>query len=272
MPRTSPPASPRWALLLALAACGQKAGSSNPYAFTSPTPLTHRGFDIAAGPHAVDCAACHGTFDSFKQFDCLGCHAQPPTAAVHATTGGYAYDSASCLDLPRRPELAPVRPQGRHACATCHDAGAFYAALPVAGFTHPATGGTDCSGCHAIATWRDVTAPSGWSPTRPPRWSSTRWSRATRAPRSPSSPPRSRRCPWGWTTPPPRSTWPAWPAAPATPTPAPAPTTRAGSTPRWPTWRSRPRPPAGTATPARSRPASSARPPPARRARRPRGR
>ena len=111
----------------------------------------------------MDCVACHGAFASFKQFDCRGCHTQPPTEAVHLTTVGYTWDSASCLTCHAAPGSHPFDHKGLTLCAGCHDSGAFYAALPVAGFTHPNTAGSDCSRCHATATatWLSATAPSG---------------------------------------------------------------------------------------------------------------
>jgi hypothetical protein len=148
------------ASLLVLSACGKSSGTSL-YAYTGPTPSTHRSFPILAGVHAVDCAGCHGTFASFKQFDCLGCHTQAPTAAVHTTTAGYAYDSVSCLACHADPTSHPFDHKGITTCASCHAAGAFYAALPVAGFTHADQAGQDCSACHAPATWRNATVPAG---------------------------------------------------------------------------------------------------------------
>lgn len=84
------------ALLAALIAC---APSGRKPANTALTPATHTKFQIATGPHAVDCNSCHGAFDSFAQFTCLSCHAheQAATGALHARVQGYAYDSASCL-------------------------------------------------------------------------------------------------------------------------------------------------------------------------------
>src|SRR5512137_2194274 len=149
-------------------ACGPQAAGPNPNAYTAVSPLTHRAFPIDAGVHALDCAACHGTFDSFKQFDCLGCHVKPPTAAVHTTTPGYAYANASCLECHRDPAAHPYDHKGITTCAGCHDTGAFYAALPVEGFTHPAiptdtaTGRpSDCSRCHATTTWLNAPVPVG---------------------------------------------------------------------------------------------------------------
>jgi hypothetical protein len=143
-----------------LSACGQDKGPG-PYAYTSPTPDTHRGFPIATGVHAVDCAGCHGTFDSFKQFDCLGCHIPAPTAAVHTTTAGYAYVSFSCLTCHADPTSHPFDHKGITTCASCHDVGSFYASLPLAGRDHVALAGKDCSACHSTATWVSTKAPSG---------------------------------------------------------------------------------------------------------------
>ena len=70
------------------AACGN--GSTRPF-LSNTTPETHaRFFAIATGPHKQDCNLCHGTSDSFRKFDCLGCHAheQTPTTRVHVAVSG----------------------------------------------------------------------------------------------------------------------------------------------------------------------------------------
>jgi hypothetical protein len=148
------------AAILALSACGQKTNPSQ-YAHTSLTPATHRAFPIEVGVHAVDCAGCHGTFASFKEFDCLGCHTAVPTAAVHTTTVGYVYVSYSCLVCHADPTSTPFDHKGITLCASCHDVGTFYASLPVTGRTHLDQGGTDCSACHSTATWLGTAAPAG---------------------------------------------------------------------------------------------------------------
>jgi len=65
---------------------------------TQPTRDQHSSayFPIVTGPHAADCNTCHGTSNSFRNFDCVGCHLQAPTATIHAAIGGYSYDSQSC--------------------------------------------------------------------------------------------------------------------------------------------------------------------------------
>jgi hypothetical protein len=147
-------------LALSLTACGKENGGA-PYAVTALTPATHLKFPIAAGVHALDCAACHGTFPTFKQFDCLGCHTQPPTAAVHLTTSGYTYDTLACYRCHADPSSHPFDHVGVTTCAGCHSAGNFYAALPRPGFTHVDMGGKDCSACHNPNTWLSVSAPGG---------------------------------------------------------------------------------------------------------------
>ncbi len=148
------------ASLLALLACGKK-DDSNPNAYTSPTPDTHRGFPIASGVHAVDCAGCHGTVAPFNQFDCLGCHTAVPTAAVHTTTVGYVFVSFSCLTCHADPTTHPFDHKGITTCASCHDVGKFYAALPLAGRIHLPLAGKDCNACHSPATWISINAPAG---------------------------------------------------------------------------------------------------------------
>lgn len=145
--------------LAVLAGCG--GGQAAP-AITAPTPATHSAFTITSGPHAVDCAACHGTMASFTQFDCLGCHAAAPTAAVHpsVTVGTYEYSSPACYSCHQVQNAHPFDHRVTAACATCHASGAAYAALPAAGFVHPAIGTQDCAACHQTTGWSSVTAPS----------------------------------------------------------------------------------------------------------------
>jgi hypothetical protein len=79
---------------LALAACN--AAPSD----TAITPANHERFPIDVGSmhEGVDCSACHGEFDSFKQFDChsSGCHAETDIAPAHASAKGYEFVSQSC--------------------------------------------------------------------------------------------------------------------------------------------------------------------------------
>jgi hypothetical protein len=175
----------RWcSLLLALAACAEPGAGSSAWN-TAPTPDTHLFFPIASGPHAVSCETCHGTFDSFKQFTCFGCHThdQGVTDQLHASLPGaggsfpdggmgYAYDSVSCLRCHASGSRVPFDHAGITAtCASCHDTGAPFVALPVAGvgldggtFFHPDKGGNDCKACHVTTTWSGAGgAPDGVS-------------------------------------------------------------------------------------------------------------
>jgi hypothetical protein len=158
--RYGPAVGSAFALALLLAGCGGQIDPTE-NAFTSPTRETHFAFPVDSGPHAVDCDVCHGAYSTFRQFDCLGCHVKSPTDAVHTTTPSYLYQSPSCFDCHEDPSARPFDHKGTlPSCAACHGAGAFYAALPVPGFTHPDTQGADCGGCHGTSTWSSVAAPS----------------------------------------------------------------------------------------------------------------
>src|SRR6267142_1135173 len=96
-------------LLVAMAAiCACSKGPSdggNPPSVTLLTREQHtsRFFPIASGPHALECNACHGTSSTFRDFDCLSCHAHAPlpTNSRHKGMPGYGYDSASCYGCHR---------------------------------------------------------------------------------------------------------------------------------------------------------------------------
>ena len=86
---------------------------------------------------------------------------------VHASVATYSYDSAGCFQC----HPSPTRQPFNHAditgnCAVCHDVGASFAALPVAGFTHQATNGADCGSCHTPAAGRPGPCPRCWSTIR----------------------------------------------------------------------------------------------------------
>ena len=156
--------------LLALLAC-----QKGPAALNAPVTRANHKFPIASGPHAVDCNTCHGAFQSFTQFTCLTCHGheQPLTDMLHVSLAkagsaaqpdggvGYTYDSTSCLQCHAAGKRVPYSHAGITAtCTACHDSGAPFAALPVAGvgldggtFAHPPTGGSDCRACHTVTTW-----------------------------------------------------------------------------------------------------------------------
>jgi hypothetical protein len=121
---------------LALVACAHKAPWN-----TDPGIDGHVAFFPLSGGGAhdgIDCNQCHGSFDSFTQFDCLTCHDQTPTvnaAALpekHKDVPDYAYTSAACYDChpagtggapPDHGQYFPVDAGSAHAtiqCKQCH--------------------------------------------------------------------------------------------------------------------------------------------------------
>ncbi len=159
------------ALLLALAACSPagREAPRNPAVNAS----NHTFFAIASGPHAQDCNTCHGAFPTFKQFDCLGCHVhqQAPTDSVHRAVSNYSYSSAACYSCHQAADGGKQvfsHPGITANCASCHDVGAAFAALPVSGSTHPPMVGADCAACHTTADWTRSTGPAG-TPSDPSR-------------------------------------------------------------------------------------------------------
>lgn len=86
------------ALALSALACGRPA----PVARAAPvTTFDHESvFPLKTGEHHknIDCDSCHGAFDSFTKFDCLGCHGRPAVDPPHAEMAvtGYAYESVAC--------------------------------------------------------------------------------------------------------------------------------------------------------------------------------
>jgi hypothetical protein len=147
------------------AACGPKptSGGAN-----GTTGTDHASFPISAGAThelgkmlpdgTVQCESCHApSAPSFKEFDCLGCHthAQPVTDRLHVSLPDYSYTSAACYKCHPASDKNAFDHKGiTDGCALCHDMGATFAALPVAGFTHPPTGGADCGACHGTTMWK----------------------------------------------------------------------------------------------------------------------
>ncbi|MGC3996106.1 MAG: hypothetical protein QM767_00620 [Anaeromyxobacter sp.] len=93
------------ALLAAAAALAAACSGNTPGPWnTAPTRETHaRFFAISAGTaHAtVDCNTCHGAFDTFRQFDCIGCHTAATTDPRHTGVGGYRNESTACYGCHR---------------------------------------------------------------------------------------------------------------------------------------------------------------------------
>jgi hypothetical protein len=142
--------------LVLAAGCAKAPGGTDAPRNTAPTREQHdKRFPILAGVHAVDCNSCHGAFDSFRAFDCLGCHVADPTSRNHAARAGYSYDSSSCYTCHPRGSAAggganhgaffPIDPSSKHAfgtvassCSDCHADASDRKK-------------TDCISCHAQA-------------------------------------------------------------------------------------------------------------------------
>ena len=148
---------PRILVLAAAAAgCGNEPSSNW---VTVPTRQSHEAyFPIATGAHAAaDCSSCHGSYDTFKQFDCAtACHLQ--VAQRHQGMAGFATDGPSCVRChPRGTMAVPANhdtaffPRGsgtKHAsvaCTQCH--------LDLSTPNDPRAFG--CYTCHS-------TLPTGW--------------------------------------------------------------------------------------------------------------
>ena len=163
----------RFAVLSVLVVLGTAASAcqspKTPISNLEITPDKHIWFDITQGPHAlgaavaegqIQCESCHpsGT-TSFTQIKCAGCHGhdQSVTDRLHLTVSGYSFqDSSGCYSCHTKHvdfDHAAIT----NNCAACHDVGNPFAALPKAGFTHPETGGVDCSGCHNTTDWAAAT-------------------------------------------------------------------------------------------------------------------
>lgn len=145
--------------LLAAAACSGTDDGSHINAFTAPTSETHL-FPIGAGAvhEGVDCNSCHGGFDSFSEFNCLGCHLSHATNPAHSGVSGYSYSSPACYEchpdgtanggVSRDGHTAfPINAGTRHesvACASCHVDSSDREVV-------------DCATCHATETNLPVT-------------------------------------------------------------------------------------------------------------------
>ena len=148
-----------WAIALAFGCSSGNSGAS----LAGVTPSFHGLFPIASGDHAVDCVMCHTDATTFSNFTCLGCHTHEQTATglVHTSVAAYAYGSAGCYQCHPSPTRQPFNHTGITTnCAFCHDTGASFAALPVAGFSHQATNGADCGKCHVTSSWATGAMPS----------------------------------------------------------------------------------------------------------------
>lgn len=141
-------------VLLALAgACSQGAEVPKAPSVTALTYETHKPFPIASGAHAfTDCNSCHGDFDTFQRFSCVGCHqhARSETDTRHARIPDYSWDSTKCYACHPDGTAAgvdhtaffPIQEGATHSgivCSTCH--------------VDPTSRKVvDCIGCHTSAS------------------------------------------------------------------------------------------------------------------------
>jgi hypothetical protein len=150
------------ALFVLLSACRGTDPGDN----AGITPDTHRWFPINAGTNhafgrgltqgSMACASCHyQQSNSFTDFTCTSCHEheKPLTDQLHLGVTRYTYTTTSCFSCHTAGERGPFDHAGITGnCASCHQVGAPFAALPVAGFTH-APIASDCGACHSSDTW-----------------------------------------------------------------------------------------------------------------------
>ncbi|HEU4383384.1 MAG TPA: multiheme c-type cytochrome [Anaeromyxobacteraceae bacterium] len=148
-------------LVLAAAAVGC-GGSDLPSNWvTVPNRQSHEAhFPIATGAHATaDCNACHGSYDTFKRFDCTTSACHVGIDQRHLGMAGFATDGPTCLGC---------HPKGGLGLPANHDTAFFPRG---SGTKHDTVA---CTQCHTnLATPRDPTAfacytchstqPAGWT-------------------------------------------------------------------------------------------------------------
>ena len=140
-------------LVVALVACGGDPQVQQAAWLTMPSRTSHaRYFPIDTGDtHATaGCNDCHGGFDTFAKFDCLGCHTPAATTPFHAGVPGYLPDSQACLTC---------HPDGRSPAPANHplffpiDAGSAHAAVSCrqchTDLANPVPANFACATCHA---------------------------------------------------------------------------------------------------------------------------
>ena len=86
-----------------------------------------------------DCNVCHGGFDTFAQYNCVGCHAHEKTVTDkgHAKVDAYQYASANCygchptglaVNRATHKKYFPIdssTPHNAPTCAQCHTTGDY---------------------------------------------------------------------------------------------------------------------------------------------------
>ncbi len=168
-------------LVASIAAIGCSGTNGKPLPPDPITPANHKWFPITVGAGhelgkvgmksdgPLTCEQCHDPgANDFTQFSCTGCHkhAQPVTDRLHGGEKLYSFNSEpatdggvllGCITCHKEGARVPYDHIGiDKECAQCHDIDNAFAALPVASFTHPTMGGSDCGACHVKTTWLDA--------------------------------------------------------------------------------------------------------------------
>lgn len=123
-------------LLASLSSCGDRPELPSEAPWNTALDRSRHGYfpiDGAAPHAATDCDGCHGAFDTFTRFSCIGCHshAQDVTAADHAGVTGFTYTGTSCIQCHPTGEaidvnhalIFPIAAGADHEgvrCAECH--------------------------------------------------------------------------------------------------------------------------------------------------------
>jgi hypothetical protein len=117
--------------LVALVACGGDPQSQEAAWLTMPSRASHaRYFPIDTGSthETAGCNDCHGAFDTFAKFDCLGCHSPAVTTPFHTGVPGYLPESPACLSChpdgrspppANHPLFFPIDPASVHSAVSC---------------------------------------------------------------------------------------------------------------------------------------------------------
>lgn len=179
-------------VLALLAGCPEEHGQAP--SITALDRTTHEPkLPIATGAHAAaDCNDCHGAFDTFTEFDCLGCHTREKTDPTHSGNPDYAFENAACLTCHPKgtaesgPHLRfPIGTGTRHverSCSKCHPGPTKQEFTCLTCHAKPATDGAHgtmpeyawesprCYACHPAGTAPEHTQfPIGTGTTHPER-------------------------------------------------------------------------------------------------------
>jgi hypothetical protein len=169
---TTVSASPRGlrlVLFLSLSGVACSTGNGTGAPQVGITAERHAWFPITSGTtHDLEsstvegpmaCTSCHAdSNDSFKQFQCTGCHehAMELTDPLHKSVKDYRYTSEGCYACHGDGARGPFTHfRVTDGCAACHNVGTPFAALPIPdGRMHPDMHGADCGVCHLTTSWK----------------------------------------------------------------------------------------------------------------------